>query len=306
MSMRAHAERELDRIGFDGKSGDDDLDRQFNRMVRDDVLALVDALSATGQSGGSAPLVLSLFGTVARFEPLSPLTGEDDEWTDVSGPGEPPGSHLQNKRCSRIFKVNGQAVDLEALVFKRPDGVVFTDHRSRRPITFPYTPRTRTVDVDEAGRPLGALTDEGYRHQFELSRFQRELRPWVERNFGSIGARRWWHPMLGVVEEVGELIDAGLAMLRTSSAVGRLAHALLKQDQGIRGTHEEHEAAARDAVGDIIVYLADLCSTRGWDLAEIMTTVWGRVSKRDWKANAQNGGDLESEVECAARRASER
>lgn len=44
--------------------------------------------------------------------------------------------------------------------------------------------------------------------------------------------------VLGCVEEVGEL-----------------AHSHIKESQEIRGTQQEHEAAAKDAIGDLTVYL---------------------------------------------------
>lgn len=105
---------------------------------------------------------------------------------------------------------------------------------------------------------------------FSLSRFQREQAEWSKRNFGK---HEWVDPMLGVVEEVGEL-----------------SHALLKQKQGIRGSHAEHEAEAQDAVGDIIVYLADLCTTRGWNLEEIVSDTWVKVQHRDWQKHPGDGG----------------
>ena len=98
---------------------------------------------------------------------------------------------------------------------------------------------------------------------------QTEQRQWVEHNFPG---RDWTQPFMGVVEEVGEL-----------------SHALLKQRQGIRGTHAEHEAAAKDAVGDIVVFLADLCSARGWDFQTIVDETWAEVRQRDWQADRMEG-----------------
>ena len=105
---------------------------------------------------------------------------------------------------------------------------------------------------------------------FDLRKFQDEVHEWATRNFGE--NRDYKHPAMGVVEEVGELF-----------------HAFLKQEQGIRGTFEEHEAEALDAVGDIAVYLADLCALRGWNLAEICRKTWNHVKTRDWKKNARDG-----------------
>ena len=57
---------------------------------------------------------------------------------------------------------------------------------------------------------------------------------WVEHNFP--GEPQPESSLFGVIEELGEL-----------------AHAHLKQSQGIRG--EEHEAEAQDAIGDLTIYL---------------------------------------------------
>lgn len=64
-----------------------------------------------------------------------------------------------------------------------------------------------------------------------------ERNEWVARNFPDEQGRPE-QSVFGVVEELGEL-----------------AHAHLKEQQGIRGTAEEHQAAAKDAIGDLTVYL---------------------------------------------------
>lgn len=98
---------------------------------------------------------------------------------------------------------------------------------------------------------------------------QLEVGEWSRKNFPN---NRQDNPFYGVVEEVGEL-----------------AHALLKQDQGIRGTFEEHTNDAKDAVGDILVYLADFCERRNWSMQEIVEEVWGKVKQRDWTKNQKDG-----------------
>jgi NTP pyrophosphatase (non-canonical NTP hydrolase) len=103
-----------------------------------------------------------------------------------------------------------------------------------------------------------------------LAKLQDDQREWVRRNFGD---RPYWHPLLGAVEELGEL-----------------AHACLKGEQGIRGTVEEHDAKAKDAVADTIIYLADFCTARGYDLQQIVAETWARVKQRDWTVNKQTGG----------------
>jgi hypothetical protein len=57
-----------------------------------------------------------------------------------------------------------------------------------------------------------------------LAIFQKEVSDWAEYNFGA--DRPYTQPLMGLAEELGEL-----------------NHALLKQEQGIRGTYEDHEEA---------------------------------------------------------------
>lgn len=98
----------------------------------------------------------------------------------------------------------------------------------------------------------------------DFRQLQAEQAKWAEHNFGDQPPEI---SFLGVVEEVGEL-----------------AHTILKRKQGIR-TSEDHEAKGKDAVGDILIFLADFCTRSGWDLQEIIEQTWAEVSQRDWKAN---------------------
>ena len=79
-------------------------------------------------------------GKLLRYEPIGPLTGEPDEWVEVE-----PGVH-QNRRCGRVFKqadrFNGQAYDLDGIVWEEPDGGRFPNAESMVPVVFPYTPKT--------------------------------------------------------------------------------------------------------------------------------------------------------------------
>lgn len=100
-----------------------------------------------------------------------------------------------------------------------------------------------------------------------LKDLQREQVEWVQRNFPG---RPWQMPLMGVSEELGEL-----------------NHALLKQWQGIRGSHEKHEKDAMDAVGDIVIFLSDLCTARGWDLGGIVQRTWDKVKERDWSETSK-------------------
>ena len=99
---------------------------------------------------------------------------------------------------------------------------------------------------------------------------QESHRVWGLHNFGKIPIHQ---PLLGALEELGEL-----------------AHAHLKEEQGIRGSSEKHIADAKDAVGDTVIYLMDYCNRRGWSFAEILADTCESVWQRDWKKDPTKGG----------------
>lgn len=92
---------------------------------------------------------------------------------------------------------------------------------------------------------------------------QSQVSVWSIRNFGDQSSYR---PLLGAVEEVGEL-----------------CHAHLKGEQGIRHTPAEIEALKRDAIGDIIIYLMDYCAKENISMSRCLRTAWDEVEMRDWR-----------------------
>ena len=91
---------------------------------------------------------------------------------------------------------------------------------------------------------------------------QLDLQKWVAHNFPG---REPWEPLVGMQEELGEL-----------------SHAFLKRHQNIRN-NEDHNANIEDAVGDILIYLADFCNGQGIWLQDAIDEVWLKVRKRDWR-----------------------
>lgn len=83
----------------------------------------------------------------------------------------------------------------------------------------------------------------------ELSKIQAEVGEWALRNFPKATVHQ---PLIGVAEECGEL-----------------CHAHLKAEQGIRGTLEEHLAAKKDAIGDMMIFLMHYCVLAGIDWIEV-------------------------------------
>jgi len=128
-NMLKWAEEELKRYNFDFY-GDN-----MNKAVLEVLKTLVDQ----GHSGMSASIVIALVDRLWSWKPLTPLTGEDDEWSDIL---DPDGNTWQNKRYSAVFKnkETGECYDVEGRIFEEPDGVTFTCRESKVPVEFPYTP----------------------------------------------------------------------------------------------------------------------------------------------------------------------
>jgi NTP pyrophosphatase (non-canonical NTP hydrolase) len=102
----------------------------------------------------------------------------------------------------------------------------------------------------------------------EIGQIQFEVMEWAAHNFPNAQV---YQPLIGIMEEVGEL-----------------AHAHLKQEQNIR-TNENHTENAKDAIGDIIIYLMDYCNRRNFNLSDIIIDTWSLVKKRDWQKNKIRG-----------------
>lgn len=136
-ALVTHAERELRLAGLFSEDSD------YGGMMGDAVLAMIRQFSKEGHSGFSAGMAVSLFEKLARYQPLTPLTGEDWEWMQVDD------DTWQNTRCSHVFKTTERgAYDIDGRVFREPDGACYTGSDSVVPVTFPYTPTREYVDVE--------------------------------------------------------------------------------------------------------------------------------------------------------------
>ena len=103
-----------------------------------------------------------------------------------------------------------------------------------------------------------------------LRELQSQQREWVERNFPG---RQPFYSLLGAVEEIGEL-----------------SRAHLKSLQGIRGSRDDHHAAKIDAIGDVVIFLADYCTANGIDFQSAVEDTWRDVKRRDWVSDPESGG----------------
>lgn len=98
-----------------------------------------------------------------------------------------------------------------------------------------------------------------------LRQYQDAVAAWQRQRFPEESQDDCIPPLLGLMEELGEL-----------------ARAVLKQRQNIRMTREEWEAKGQDAVGDILIFLLGFCNRRGWNLEEILRQTWAEVRKREY------------------------
>ena len=131
MSLVSYAKSELARINTDNDPEQNVMDKHILRMVEE--------FANEGHTGFTAGYAIGILERLLRFLPLTPLTGEDDEWNNV---GTEKGEELfQNKRCSAVFKRGDRpAFHLYGKKFSDDGGETwYTSRESRVEITFPYT-----------------------------------------------------------------------------------------------------------------------------------------------------------------------
>jgi len=119
----------------------------------------------------------------------------------------------------------------------------------------------------------------------DIKALQKDLHNWQVRNFGESSTE---DQSLGVTEEIGEFAAAVVILLAAEN--GRIAHAILKNKQGIRNySKEKTRAEIEDAIGDIFIYMLNMCTHMDMDLEDIYTKTAASVLKRDWKKNPTTG-----------------
>lgn len=122
----------------------------------DAVKGVCDAFAEEGHSGGSAPMaagvIASTIKAVLGFQILSPLTGDDNEWNDISMTA---GKKMwQNNRDSAVFKdEDGKCTFNNCIVWKGEEswdtftGSVEGIRSSHYLKGFPFMPKTFFIDV---------------------------------------------------------------------------------------------------------------------------------------------------------------
>jgi len=95
------AESELRRAGLF------DEDSDYDGMIGEEVLRLCKTFSGQGHSGFSAVMTASIFGRLAEWRALTPLTNDPDEWMyiDEDKAGRP--NMWQSRRQCSCFSDDG-------------------------------------------------------------------------------------------------------------------------------------------------------------------------------------------------------
>lgn len=108
------------------------------------VIELCRVFEGQHHSGLSANVIVNLFWGLVNNLPLTPLTGEDNEWIEIS-----PGIY-QNKRCPSVFKDETGIYQSDYYIFKDETGASYISRESRRYIKeFPYYPRHDFIQRNE-------------------------------------------------------------------------------------------------------------------------------------------------------------
>lgn len=95
MSLTEYAKDELERAGLFDKDSD------YDGMLGEAALEIVEVFARQGHSGMSAAMVTAIVEKLMRYQPLTPLTTDPKEWMDVA-----PGM-WQSRRSPTVFSEDG-------------------------------------------------------------------------------------------------------------------------------------------------------------------------------------------------------
>lgn len=134
-ALYEYAKKELERIE---KGCKDEESLSMQQAIDKNILELINVFSNQHHSGFTAAYVIDILQRLLHYKPLTPLTGEDDEWEDVTSYGYDTPT-FQNKRCSAVFKDDKGAYWVEGKIFSSDLGHTwYTNSDSCVPVTFPF------------------------------------------------------------------------------------------------------------------------------------------------------------------------
>lgn len=126
-ALVAHAKRELDIILNQAKKEGNEEDIHMQEVFNKGIIDIIQTFSDCGHSGFSASMAIKYLDRLLRFQPLMPLTLEDDEWAEVGIQhiGDNQIKVYQNKRASNVFK-QADRFDGKPYCIDGPDGQMVT------------------------------------------------------------------------------------------------------------------------------------------------------------------------------------
>ena len=152
--MIIYAENELNLLN---KKNDDIMQKNIN----DNILEVLKVIEDQGHSGFSINYLMDKVNRLIKGKPLTPLTGEDSEWSVVDTFG-----NKQNKRCSSVFmNKDGVCTDIDYYSVSDNGGITwFTSGKFRKKISFPYMPplNSRKIYIEYKKDPGPGLTSDDY------------------------------------------------------------------------------------------------------------------------------------------------
>lgn len=145
--MVEKAKYELDLIV---KNCKDDEERKMQEAINKDILDIVELFANQDHSGFTAEYAIPIINKLLRQSFVTPLTGEDDEWIEVTD------GLWQNKREGAIFKqsdrFDGKAFYLDGKTFSDDGGKSFyTNRDSWVVVDFPLyeLPKTEYIILED-------------------------------------------------------------------------------------------------------------------------------------------------------------
>lgn len=131
------ATKELDLVLNQYEKGSVDYEKQ--KVLNETILNLVKVYEEYKYEGYSKTLIINTVNRLFKYKPLTPLTGEEDEWEEEDTKLETAGTVI-NKRCPTVVKtVNGEAFDLESKIYSSDGGNTwYFDYNTEESISFPY------------------------------------------------------------------------------------------------------------------------------------------------------------------------
>ena len=134
MNLIEHAKNELELI-LKG-CGEDEEAVQMQIAINKDIMDILETFANQGHSGMSASYVINILTKLLNYSFITPLTGEDDEWIEVTD------GVYQNKREGKIFKqadrFDGKPYYIDGKAFSDNNGESwYTNGDSFVPVEFP-------------------------------------------------------------------------------------------------------------------------------------------------------------------------